>query len=220
MPYKPPENPPMVLVGTDPIILPEYVARWVFLDALQMECPQFWDGLYALRDGRASDVTRWLSRWGVTDEWLIEIAWDTIWYWARRGAQAASTPRFHYELLEGCHVQWPLFDPRLTLPFPLVKDGRVETPQECAARIKAQFDEQLRQYTSYLQAVCGDDHTEMRQHAQWTAMVFAGQSYTRVAASFRHLKLCDQPDATVKMAVHRFSRRIGLTVARRRRRKS
>ena len=218
MAYKPSDSPPMMLVGPDPIILPEYGARWVFLKMLQLECPQFVEELHALRAGCAADVTRWLTRWGVTDEWLVEIVWDTIW-WARR-ATADSSPRLHYALLEGCHVQYPHFAPRLTAPFPLVREGRIETPQECTARIEGELAEQLRQYTSYLQAVCGDDHAEMRRDAQWAALVFAGQSYTRVADSFRYLDRCNQPDATVKVAVHRFCQRIGLTLARRRRRKS
>ena len=206
------------------------------MEALQLEYPQFWRDLESLQQqGDAAEIVKWMTRVGVVDEWFVDVVWETIRFWlgradARPSAQSASDqsiPRvllqrgfrgwFRYPALQDAQVEFPHFVPRFTQPFPVGPTGNMEAVEEFASRVRSEFEVQLKQYLNYLRSVTGEDHTELRQHAQWTALAFVRTPYVLIANQFKSLALSEQPDAVIKMAVYRFSRRIGLTLPGKRR---
>jgi hypothetical protein len=221
MSYKPGANDlPMMKLGPEPLFLQEYTGRWFFLEALQIAHPKFWSDLRDLH-GEPREIETWRTRSSVVDEWFIDVIWETAKFWSDnptspRTQLAPGCRWFRYPILEDARVQIPLFAPRVPV-IPDTSTGTMESPDDFESRARAEFESQLKEYVRYLRSVTGEDHTELRQHAQWTAMAFAGASYVNIASQFRHLHTSMQPDMTVKMAIRRFSDRIGLTLPRRRR---
>jgi hypothetical protein len=235
MPYKPSENLPMLKVSSDPVFVSEYTGRWAFLEALQLEGKKFWAELRDLeQQGDPGEIVKWMTRTGVTDEWLIEIIWETVRFWhdhpeSPRARLEIGHHWFCYPLLEGARVQIPVFAPMFRMPilgtesmlsWPDGATGTIETSDHFASRMRSEFESQLQEYLRYYRSITGEDRTGLRQHAQWTALVFTGLSYMRIANRFTHLRTSNQPDATVKVAVRNFSEWIGLTLPRRRRRRT
>jgi len=234
MSYKPSENIPMAVQGLEiegtgiaivpPVILSEHTGRWFFLQALQLEDPAFWSELRDLQRGRdETGIVRWMTRVGVIDPWFIEVIWDTVKLWIDNpaGRRTQLTPGycwFSYRPVEDGQI--PKFRPKLTVDEPDNSTGRIESPDAFAVRARSEFESQLQEYVRYLRSLMGEDHISLREHAQWTALAFKGLSYGRIAAQFKHLTVREDRDAdmTVKMAVHRFSKRIELTLPRSRRR--
>ena len=214
----------MVKAGPEPLFVQEYTGRWFFLEALQIEDREFWSELQDLRkQSEDTVIVNWMTRTGVIDAWFIEIIWDTVHLWSDHpssaSAQLAPGCRwFRYSLLEDGQVRFPIFAPQFSPPSPDGSSGNMESPDQFASRTRSEFESQLKEYVRYLRSVTGEDHTELRKHAQWAAMAFAGLSYVHIADQFKHLRTSLQPDMTVKMAVRRFSERIGLTLPGRRRR--
>jgi hypothetical protein len=219
MPYKPSENLPMLKVSSDPVFVSEYTGRWAFLEALQLEGKKFWADLRDLQQqGDPGEIVKWMTRAGVTDEWFVGVIWETIGFWhahpeSPRSRLEPGERWFRYPLVEDASCQIPIFDPRFSKAAFCDSADR----EEVIVRLCSEFESQLRQYFGYLDSITGEDHPELRQHAQWTALAFTGLSYTRIAYQFKYLGTSDQPDAIVKMAVRRFSTGIGLTLPRRRR---
>jgi hypothetical protein len=215
----------MVTHSLDPLLLAEHVARWAFMEALQFET-QVWADLRHLQlQGDRAAIARWMSRVGIVDDWFIEIIWETVGHWCSNPNSPAATLEigsrwFRYPMLDKGECQIPLFSPTFDRPIFLTDSGKLETPDDFAKRIRGEFETQLSEYVRYLKSVTGEDHALLRQHAQWTALAFVGLSYTRISGRFTHLRMSYKPDATVKMAVRRFSERIGLTLPRRRHRRS
>jgi hypothetical protein len=219
MSYKPGAgNLPMAVVDpTAPIMLPEYVGRWAFLQALQLEAPGFWRELRRL-EGDPEKIVLWMTHNHVVDEWLVEVVWSTVAHWSRgpAGALISGERWWRYPLLDDGQTQVPLFRPAFRNPHPMDVAGKLEKPEAFELRMRTQFDKQIGEYRSYLQSIIGEDHTEMRKHSQWTALAFVGSSWVKIASMWHHLDQSYEPDATVKMAVRRFCARIGLTLPRRR----
>jgi hypothetical protein len=195
----------------------EYTGRFMFMEALQLEHKKFFSDLREVM-AKPDEIVRWMTRVGVVDEWLIEIVWDTLWFWARN----PDSPRlrlepghrwFRYALLEDERVQIPMFDPLFSLDPVRSSTGQPEDREQLIARVCSQFESQLRQFLRYMDSITGDDCPGLKRHAQWTAMAFAGMSYVRIAGQFTNVGVkAYSPDDVVKMAVRRFSKRIGLTL--------
>jgi hypothetical protein len=236
MSYKPStESLPMVKVSSDPVFVSEYTGRWIFLESLQIEAPAFWSELRVLQQrGDPGEIVRWMTHTGVADQWFIDTLWETVRFWhdhpeSPRARLEPGHRWFRYPLLEDGQVQIPPFAPMYKVPalgtesflcFPDGSTGTLESPDEFASRIRAEFELQLQEYVRYLRSITGEDRTELRQHAQWTALAFTGLSYVRIADRFKHLSQSLAPDSVVKVAVRRFSERIGLTLPTRRRRRT
>lgn len=217
----------MAKITPGPLFVSEYVGQLAFLNALQIEAPVFWTELRDLQQRADPDkIVRWMTHTGVVDPWFIEVVWDTVELWSKQPANPRSqlAPNccwFHYSFVfDEKTLQIPFFNPQFEKPLPLpdISPGLPESTDKFASRIRSEFEGQLQEYVRYLRSIYGEDHTELRQHAQWVALAFTGLSYVRIANKFRGLNQSLQPDTTVKMAVRRFSERIGLTLPGKRRR--
>jgi hypothetical protein len=103
---------------------PDIKARFMFLLALRVGIPVFWETLRKVRTPEA--VIWWAGQWNVMDEWLLTVARDTLEYWESDpgSPDAALNPAY----------KWFLYRPVLQgeqKPFQLV----LENPRPMSAEL-------------------------------------------------------------------------------------
>jgi len=236
-------NPPDDFMGS------EILGRFEFLAALRRRLPPFWIAIHEFWRAKDVDgLKRWMKTNGIVDPWFEAVVWDTLGYWTQNpdspSTRLAEGYRWFYygELARG-DLKVRLFCPTfnhptlkctISEPFATMAMMMNASPEEHAAvidlltvesvddfeaRMRNEFETQLRDYTGWLRLVLGENLSSLQTHAEWTAFAFCGLSYTKIGENWPGLaraKGCYQPDKTVSMAVARFVQRIGLTIPKRR----
>jgi hypothetical protein len=125
----------------------------------------------------------------------------------------------------------PFFKPQFEHPYPIwagpttiedllqiINERRSHASNESIEafrrRMKKQFDDQL---ASYIRTAIRADResravSQIRVHAEWTALRFTGESFADVARTELNGAPHRDPESAVRMAVHRFANGIGLTL--------
>jgi hypothetical protein len=219
---------PVAVVGSLPLAGPEIRGRWVFLEALQIECPEFWRELREIEKQNSKEaVASWMIRSGVTDPWFIQIIWDTVDFWAKSPGSTASLLEsgrnwFYYAVAQDAlsdegTFQLPPFQPiffhtdyQSIHPVPFTPDGRPERLESFQRRMKREFNAQLALYVEYIRSLTGERLQYEPHHATWTARAFTGHSFIDIGFNSVQARRHDRPDKAVRTAVIRFAERIGL----------
>ena len=217
----------------------DVTARMTFLISLQHRHEAFWRSLNDLwRRGHENKCGRWLQTHNVLDQWLADVAAETITRWSKEPESPAANLVSGY-LWFGC-VHWPeadlkyrRFAPRFKDPSPIFKgpdnlnemlrmplDKLVasvrlsfrdsESLEDFRRRMEKQFQAQLKAYLARLQR----RKSQTRAHADWAALKFAGKSYPEIARTELAKSPHRDAEQAVRKAVLRFAGSIGLTLTR------
>jgi hypothetical protein len=220
-------------VVDDPAVVRD---RYRFLQCLQNVRPDFWRSLRgSCLFGDRLTADEWAVCAEIKDEWLIQVARDTIARWQERPDDGGSKLEEGYEWFDYTERApippfspifanaWPLFN-GLAAPVMTDKSGkerraiaksqRIETPNEFATRMTKQFRRQLTEYKRKIRHVSpqGDNRAERGTHAIWTALVYSGRNTFEEITSAPSLQNNQDSYATVQKAVKRFAKHIKLTL--------
>jgi hypothetical protein len=202
----------------------------------------------AWQTGEADAIEWWCGCAGVVDLWFLEVIRDTIEYWNANAESPSTQLQdgfrwFWWKRLDSGGFFISPFAPSFTDPFPrmigpcgsaelvmtthssdsaaLRRQATIEPLDELEARLRLEFNHQLAAYMSQLKAVFSGGAAgmaDLRKHASWTALVFAGFPSIQIAEGWRGLRYgtYEDPEKAVYRAVKRFSDRIGLSLPARR----
>jgi hypothetical protein len=178
----------------------------------------FWSDLNGeWRSG--GELESWAYRYNVRDAWLAEAVAATLRFWSEHPdspeANLQGSRWFAFQV-PSIHPFRPHFESMEVIPFDelLIPGSGVEVDKritECLAKQTTAFHAQQRAYADALKTAFRVTMSNAsRDHCSWTAAYQCGASYVDIA---------DARDArrhaveTVKKSIHRFARRIGLTLA-------
>lgn len=164
---------------------------------------------------------------GVGDEWLFDVLNDSLKAWEKDPEAGLD--------LHSVRSETPPFKPTFEQPEPAevqidsviivdadnnavardVPDYGLESPEDFAKRLTADFEKQLRAHIKKISDVWHTDprqpqlhrREQLGQHALWTAQRFCGIPFERIAGAN---PMYDE--SSIRKAVTRFSDRIGLTL--------
>lgn len=207
---------------------PEIRARLLFMETLQRG--RFWQALKVEveQHGSYDSLRAWMVDNAVADQWFQEVVIRTAMEWAAaiedkieiQIPPSSGGVCFYYPTVHEEKFQVDIEPFAIDQEFRFV-DGKAETVDQWAARLRKSFDGQLAERVSYWKALLGDDREQLARHAEWTAARFCGESYaliakraiaSRLIADGKHRKHASDPAATVQKAVERFAKNIGLTL--------
>ena len=137
------EVPEATITGADIAQGPDIKGRLMFLWALRIAFPTFWGTLnrQVWKVQTLEAFSWWASRWNVVDEWLIQVARDTIEYWGANPTSPDALLRDDYRWYlyrPGIEREQPSFhlvveNPRPLIlqagPFPLRKMAQLVPPK-------------------------------------------------------------------------------------------
>jgi hypothetical protein len=213
----------------------------MFVLALRRRYPTFWRKLNEFwRAGNLADFETWCEERGICDAWLREVCLETIALWETDPSGPNASLSYDYpwfQLTRTSHLGFelpdfnPVFeDPFLTCTRPpdfperfnatqgknlgIFKElVKTEGLEEFERRMRSQFEKQLRSYLKQVrESYDYGARPKIFIHAEWTALVFSGAPVGLIADEVASLSADPVDESTIRKAVWRFARKIGLTI--------
>jgi hypothetical protein len=180
----------------------------------QVETIDTWDRAdsESLRDFRER-MTDWADSVSFRDTWLMDAAMQTMEFFSRlpRPVSTLDSPRrFWWYLGDG--TTFLIFSPDLDKEIWLPPEHGGESWDEFAEKVTRKFTGQLSEYRSKVVRRYGLEKTDMPRDAAWTVLYQSRQKSIAELAADLSGPYKDKPQ-TVKKAIQRFSRGIGLTLS-------
>jgi hypothetical protein len=150
-------------------------------------------------------LTQWAERFNIRDAWLMEACVVTIRNWVSGGKFDG---RWSCDTPLKIRPFNPTFAGAGWLPVGLWSMAREKFRQEMTAR----FNDQLGAYLDAVELEWGAGKDQLEEHAKWTALRFRGLNYEEIARRCRLAPQSKDQHEAVRKAVHRFAKRIALTL--------
>lgn len=214
--------------------------RSLFLLGCQKRYPTFWKTLNQVWRSRDMGALKpWMEERCVTDEWLKEAVLKTLYFWEQTPDSPSAALAEGFFWFSGDTTEdFGDFEPKLKDPYPIVlnrpqglpvgsdtaafsmdeviafsRDLLIEGVPQFQARMRGQFEEQLKEYSKrYLLSVNQDAHPQQSFHADLTALAFAGVPIADIARGFSQFKRNRDAGSAAGKAISRFAGSIGLTL--------
>lgn len=159
---------------------PDTKARFMFLLALRVRMPPFWETLHAgvWKAGTPEALFWWKAQWNVVDDWLLDVVRDTLEYWGSEpeSPDAALNPAY----------KWFLYRPLLRgdqKSFQLV----LENPRP----IEGELAVPLKEWAQLLPVSCLHPSAPNARTAEVAAALESGQSESIEEFKARVLRTCE-----------------------------